>query len=58
MKEKAAAIGEKVRSVSLLSDLCSKLLNDIGKQEDGARSAIHAIYTYYSRASQDRASLD
>ncbi|KAG6903130.1 hypothetical protein C0995_004677 [Termitomyces sp. Mi166 len=59
MKEKAAAVGEKIRSVSL-SLLLATFERGVNSclQEDGVRTAIHTIYTYLPRAARDRTSLD
>lgn len=60
MKEKAAAVGEKIRSVRSLSPrICSSKITDIPlcQQEDGVRDAIKSIYMYMERARKDRTTL-
>jgi sterol 3beta-glucosyltransferase len=59
MKEKAAALGERISSVRFSYILFRVLVSDLfsKKKENGVHTAIHSIYTYLDRASQDRASL-
>jgi hypothetical protein len=52
MKEKAAAVGERIRGVSsivLLNKVCGNSTH-LDIQEDGVNNAIRAIYTYMDRA--------
>ena len=63
MKEKAASVGERIRSVSNpilyffspVDPLTGVI--DPGSQENGVRTAIEQIYTYLPRAGRDRRTL-
>ena len=60
MKEKAAALGERISNVSFyFFDSFWFLFKFIFcfMKENGVHTAIHSIYTYLDRASQDRAYL-
>ena len=51
MREKADAVGQTIRAVSIVHVLKSIKANT-SFQEDGVRDAIRAIHTYYSRAEE------
>ena len=56
MKEKAIALAERIGSVSFILVYHIQMSLSF-LQENGVHTAIHSIYTYLDRASQDRASL-
>ena len=60
MKEKAASVGQGIRSVSDALIRITQVADCNGclyVQEDGVRTAIAQIYTYLPRAGRDRKSI-